>query len=166
MRRVLAMAAMLAITLPGCAFSNIDLLQDRRVHIQSPKTDQTVNLPVTITWTASDIAVGQGRPPVLFGVFVDRAPIKPGATLRSVAGGDKQCLRNPSCPDATYLRVHGVYVVDGTQLTLPFLADLRTAHSPVHQDVHTVTIVLLIGDRRDGESAFTRTFYVARTGPV
>lgn len=166
MRRAWATALLLGLGLSSCAFSGINLLQDHRVHIQSPKTDQTVRLPVTITWTASDISVGQGQPPVQFAVFVDRAPVKPGATLRSIADGDNLCLRNPACPDATYLRVHGVYVVDGMQLTLPFLADLRTAHSAIHQDQHTVTIVILHGGRRDGESAFTRTFYVARTGSV
>ena len=166
MRRWLAAAAVLAITLSGCAFEHINLLQDHRVHIQAPGTDQTVSLPVTVRWAVRDLAVGQGAAPIEFAVFVDRRAISPGASIRSVADGDSQCLANPACPDATYLRVHGVYLVDGTQLTLPFLADLRTAHSPIHQDEHTVTIVYLKDGHRYGESAFTRTFYVARSGSV
>lgn len=146
----------------GCAFSNIDLVQDHRVHIVSPATDQMVHLPVTIRWSVNGLQPGAGDPPVRFAVFVDRAVIKPGSTLRSVASGDERCLKDPSCPDDSYLREHDVYLVTGTELRLPFLPDLRNAGSHSSKDAHTVTIVILDGDRRNGESAFTRTFYVAR----
>jgi hypothetical protein len=156
-------AALLAATLSsGCAFSNIDLVQDHRVHILAPAAEQTVHLPVTIRWSVSGLDPGAGNPPVRFAVFVDRAVIKPGTTLRSVASGDHRCLQDPTCPNTTYLREHGVYLVSGTELTLPFLPDLRNSGSHTTRDTHTVTIVILDGDRRDGESAFTRTFFVAR----
>ena len=146
----------------SCAFSNIDLIQDHRVHLVAPATDQTVHLPVTIRWSVNGLQPGVGNPPVRFAVFVDRAVIKPGTTLRSIASGDQRCLQEPSCPSASYLQERGVYLVSGTQLTLPFLADLRNAGSHTSKDTHTVTIVILDGDRRNGESAFSRTFFVAR----
>ncbi|MHB8342014.1 MAG: hypothetical protein ACYDB7_12710 [Mycobacteriales bacterium] len=161
---VLGAGLALAALLSSCAFSNIDLIQDHRVHILSPHAGQTVQLPVTIRWRTTGLSTGVGRLAVRFAVFVDRPVVKPGASLRSIASGDSQCLRVPSCPGPTYLREHGVYVVAGTQLTLPFLADLRNPSAGITKDQHTVTIVILRGDHRDGESAFSVTFYVARSG--
>ena len=158
------LAAAAPLWLTGCAFSNIDLVQDHRVHIVTPRTDAVVRLPVTISWRTSGLPALLGGAPVRFAVFVDRRVIKPGADLWSVADGDRQCLRSRGCPNADYLHQHGVYVVSGTSLTLPFLPDLRNSSAGIRTDRHTVTVVILRGDHRDGESAFIRSFTIARTG--
>lgn len=159
-RRVTALVGAFATVLVagGCAFSNIDLVQDHRLHFTAPAAYATVALPVTIRWTVtSDV-----RPGTKFAVFVDRTVIKPGASLRSVADGDRQCLSNPSCPTSRYLRAHDVYVVSSPELTLHFLSDLAGTQRGTSKDAHTVTVVILKDGHRDGENAFSRTFYVRR----
>jgi hypothetical protein len=126
--------------MPACAFNHIDLVQDHRVHITAPAEQQHVRLPVTISWRTDGLSSSR------FAVFVDRRVIKPGAALPSL--------------DATYLREHGVYVVDADSLTIPFLPDRRL--TGISTDFHTVTVVILDRDHRSGESAFTRDFVIDR----
>jgi hypothetical protein len=139
MRRAAALLTLAVALLPACAFNHIDLVQDHRVHITAPAEQQHVRLPVTISWRTDGLASNR------FAVFVDRRVIKPGAALTG---------------DATYLREHGVYVVDADSLTIPFLPDRRL--TGINRDFHTVTVVILDGDHRSGESAFTRDFVIDR----
>ncbi|HVV76748.1 MAG TPA: hypothetical protein VHC43_11990 [Mycobacteriales bacterium] len=159
-RRIAALAGALTLGLcaPACAFSNIDLVQDHRVHINEPASYSTVGLPLTIRWTASSTLA----PDTQYAVFVDRTVIKPGASIRTVANGDRQCLANPACPTPTYLHDHDVYVVSSPQLTLKFLPDLAGTKRGISQDEHTITVVILNDGKRDGENAFSRTFYIRR----
>ena len=158
-RRYLAVvAAWLAVlTLAGCAFSNVDLVKDRRVHILTPGDQATVTTPLTLRWTARD--TGSLR----FAVFVDRSTLRPGARLRSlVPKDDTACRADPKCPDASWLSSNGVYIVSGTSVTLPSLTDKRPANSHGARDSHTITVVLLDGDRRQGEGSWYRQVYVDR----
>lgn len=152
----LALALALVVSTGGCAFSGIDLVEDRRVRILEPSPDQEVTMPLTIRWEADRV---DG---LRYGVFVDRAPIKPGATLRTVAGDDDVCLARPDCPDTDYLNAKGVYVTQEPSLTLAGLPDLRNTDEH-RRDPHFATIVLLDGDRRVGEGAWYRDFAVVRS---
>lgn len=162
--RRLAAVICIASASTGCAFSNIDLVQDHRVALLSPKPYATVRLPVTVSWRTQNLPSALGGQPVRFAVFVDRRVVEPGADLRSVANGDRNCRPTQGCPNAAYLQAHGVYVVTGTSLTLQFLPDLRDSSAGVRQDIHTVTVVILRGEHRDGESAFSRSFTIDRSG--
>jgi hypothetical protein len=96
-----------------------------------------------------------------FAVFVDRAPVQPGKTLRSIAGGDAACQRDPTCPNADYLAQRRVYATKQPSIELTEVAPLRASRDQVQ--LHTVTVVLLDGSgRRVGESAWTREFRLRR----
>lgn len=154
---VSAVICLSAAMLAGCAFSNVDLVKDRRVHILTPRDQATVAMPVTVRWTAHD--TGSLR----FAVFVDRSTLRPGAGLRSlVPKDDAACRADPHCPDADWLASNGVYLADTTSLTLPSFKDNRPAHNHGARDTHTITIVLLDGDRRKGEGSWYRQVYVDR----
>ena len=109
---------------------------DDRVDITAPGDRAVVELPVTLEWTARDL---EDRS---FAVYVDRAPVKPGAEVE-VAVGDT---------DAVYLTSDNELVID-----------------EVHDDqgdgreLHRATIVLVDpSGRRVGESAWEVTFEVER----
>lgn len=111
----LGLVAAVLLTLPGCAFTGIDLVQDTRVSIDSPGDGDTVTLPMTVRWTARDLGPG-----TRYAVFVDKTVIKPGETLRAVVPKtDTGCLHDPACPDPAYLARHGVYVTDTTEVVVP-----------------------------------------------
>jgi len=159
--RVVALLALVAVALPGCGLltTDVNLVQDRRVDVEAPGKAARVGLPVTIRWSAHDVA---GR---TFALFVDRAPIKPGDSFRALAEDehDDACLQQRGCPDAGWLRNRGVYVTTGRSLTLDTLPDTRDTGRGA-RDSHEVTIVLMHDGRRDGEAAWSRQFYVDRSG--
>jgi hypothetical protein len=149
--------ALLASMLGACTFTNVDLMKDRRVQILTPHDQATVGMPVTVRWTAHD--TGSLR----FAVFVDRSTLRPGASLRSlVPKDDAACRADSHCPDADWLASNGVYLADTTSVTLPSLKDNRPEHNHGARDTHTITIVLLDGDRRKGEGSWYRLIYVDR----
>lgn len=148
------------IALSGCTFSGINLVEDTRVTIVSPDDGEHVRLPITLRWTTHHLDTSPGSD-MRFAVFVDTKPIMSGETLRAVAEGDGLCLRDPKCPGPEYLSSRGVYVVDDTSFTIGFLPDLRSEHQDT--DTHRFVVVILNGDRRDGEGSFSRTVYVDRS---
>jgi hypothetical protein len=157
-----AVAAVVSAIVSGCAFSGINLVDDRRVHFVSPAAFSDVTLPLTVSWATSvrDVGTNGGY---VFAVFVDRAPIGPGQTLRSLAKDDPTCLAQPTCPDAAWLAQRNIYLTTQPHLTLTTLPDNRTAatHS---RDGHYIIVTLLRGGRRVGESAWQRDFYVRHEG--
>jgi hypothetical protein len=160
--RAIARILPLCLTIPlaHCAFSNIDLVQDRRVRIVAPEPYATLQLPLHLTWTWT---APEARTAGLdFGVFVDRSPIAPGASLRTVAKDDKVCEARPGCPDKEYLAARNIYTTRRTSMTFTFLPDLRTNSKRTLRDQHRIIIILLKGGYRVGEGAFVSDFYVAR----
>ena len=151
--RLAGLAAAL-LTLPGCAFSGIDLVQDTRLSLVGPKDGATVRLPFTVDWQVrKPIAPGHQ---VSYAVFVDSTPIKSGRTLRDVVPSkDTGCRRTPSCPDAAYLARHDVYLVDAPHATIPRVPGAEKKHKQ-----HRVIVIILVDGKRDGEGAFSRTVYV------
>lgn len=151
--------ALIAISLSaGCALQNLAFVTDTRLKIQSPKDRVLVHLPVTIRWRMRDFTVaGPGSAPVsknagYFAIFVDRAPIRPGQSLRAVAASDLSCIHTPGCPNAAYLAERGVYTTTKDFLTL---TQVGAVNSYQQVQLHTVTIVLLnTAGVRIGESGW------------
>lgn len=156
MRRVAAAVALLLL-LPACAVSGLGFSNDHRIKIVTPKNRAKVSLPVTVRWTAPGITRNADGGPY-YVVFLDRAPIRPGQTLRAVA--DSTCNRTPGCPDLAYLRDRYVYVTKKTSITfesVPKPSGQRTGA----KESHEATIILVNADgRRLGESAYTVDFTV------
>jgi len=135
----------------GACSSNLNFRVDNRLHWDAPAVRALVTLPLPIAWTMTD------RPAGSFAVFVDRAPVRPGRTLSSVAAGDRACRSDRSCPDAEYLSQRQVYATNAPSMILTHVAPLLASKDGVQ--VHQVTIVLLDpSGRRIGESAWTREF--------
>jgi hypothetical protein len=59
--------------LSGCGIHDLALRQDDRVDITSPGDGDDVQLPLTLRWTAEDLAPGTG-----FGIVIDDALPRPG----------------------------------------------------------------------------------------
>ncbi|HVV35402.1 MAG TPA: hypothetical protein VHC63_02280 [Acidimicrobiales bacterium] len=156
MRR-LAFVLVVLTLLPACAVSGLGFSNDHRVDIVAPDNRAKVDLPVTIKWRAPGIThAADGTP--FFVVFLDRAPIRPGQTLRAVA--DDSCNRTPGCPDLAYLRDRYVFVTKKTSLTLAVVPK-PTGQRTGAKESHEATIVLVNADgRRIGEAAYTVDFTV------
>jgi len=147
----------LAVLLPACAVNGLGFSNDHRVKIIAPKDRAKVDLPVTISWRAPSIDRSATAGP-FFVLFLDRAPIRPGQSLRAVA--DDTCNRTPGCPDISYLRDRYVYLTKATSLTLDSVPK-RSGQRTGAKDSHEATIVLVDKDgRRIGEGAFKVDFTV------
>lgn len=147
----------LALLCSSCAFTGIDLVQDTRLSVQSPRDGATVTLPLTVRWTLR-APIGKPGQRVQYAVFVDRTVIRPGKDLRAVVSRqDTQCLRDPACPDTDYLRRHDVYLVDEPAAVIPRLPRPTTKNK---RETHRIIVVILVDGRRQGEGAFARTIYL------
>lgn len=153
-------AALTALLASGCSLSNLQFVQDTRLHFISPRSRTLVHLPVTISWKMADFkVVGPGTAPVTngtgyFAVFVDRAPVRPGQSLSAVA--DRSCRDTPGCVNAGYLADRGVYVSREDSVTLTEVASLNSYQTV---QLHQAAVVLMSsGGRRMGESAWYLDF--------
>jgi hypothetical protein len=109
---------------------------DQRVSIVTPRDRAAVHLPVVVRWRASRV---DGR---AFGVFVDRAPVRPG----------KRVVAAATATDAVY--VTATHSVTIRQVERPHVRG---------RERHRATIVLLDPyGRRVGESAWDVVFEVKR----
>ena len=155
MRRVGSLVAGVVV-LAGCSVSGLAFRADDRVDIVEPEDRAETTLPVTIRWTADDVEADDGGP--YFAVFVDRAPIRPGQSLRALA--DDSCNRTEGCPDLAYFRDRHVYVTDELEVTIDALP-VRSGQRTAADNRHEATIILLDADgRRLGEAAYTVEFTV------
>jgi hypothetical protein len=154
MTRVLLIVAVLLTGLTGCAH-NLNFRTDHRLHWVGPPARKLVNVPFMLAWQFD------GSHPAEFAVFVDRAPVKPGQSLKAVAGSDTACKSDPTCPDASYLANRQVYTTTGTTLALSQVNPLNSDREGTQ--LHQATVVLLDqSGRRIGESAWTREFKLRR----
>lgn len=170
--RYAAAYGLLGLALAGCGLTHMQDLNfrvDDRLHFRSPADRSVVRPPVTITWTMRDFALAApgSAPPSrnagYFAVFLDRSPVKPGATLRDVAGSDPTCLRNPHCPGPGYLRDHGVFVTTVPSLQLRLLPPILGGGSGLQ--LHTITVVLMdTAGHRIGESAWELDLRTPKVG--
>ena len=157
-------AVLAAAVASGCGVSQLAFVTDTRLHIFAPKSLTLVTLPVTLRWTIRDFTIAgpspgsDGAHTGYFAIFVDRAPVRPGQTLRAVVSGDNACLHTPGCPTAQYLADRQVYTTTNTYFTLTTLTSL-SGYQKVQ--LHEATIVLMDpGGHRVGESAWYVDFRV------
>ena len=151
-------ATALALTLTACGVSGLSFVQDERVDIVRPKDRSEVTLPVRIEWEVKDFAVGADAGS--FGVFIDRAPPRPGKTLSWIFRGDDSC-KGPSgeavCEDPEFLRQRNVFRTTDTHFTIDLVPKLTGSER--RRQFHEATIVLLDEDgRRVGEGAWSVQF--------
>ena len=168
---VLAAAAAVLST-AGCGIAHpqdLNFTVDKRLQFQAPPARALVTAPVTVRWTMAGFRTepagsGAAGPDAgYFAVFVDRAPIRPGQTMRAVATGDELCLHQPGCPDAAYLAARQIYTTTATSLTLPQIPPLSGNVQRVQY--HTVTVVLMdTTGHRIGESAWELDLRMRRSG--
>ncbi|MEY2470555.1 MAG: hypothetical protein QOF21_3253 [Actinomycetota bacterium] len=166
-RRRATIALALGLVLSSCNTSQFAFKVDKTISFVAPKARKTVDLPATVRWRdeepPANLRVAPNDPTAeYYGIFVDRAPLRPGATVLSLVDEGDSCRRTPGCPDAVFLARLKAYFTTRPELTLEFLADLRPSKRGGTKDPHEVTIVRMRGDRRLGEAAFTRTFFVDR----
>lgn len=154
-RRAAVPAVVLCLVLGACGTNGLAFSKDAHLDVVSPAPRAKVHLPVRISWRTSG-PVGSGGP--YFAVFLDRAPVRPGQSLRSVA--DETCNRTPGCPDAAYLRDRNVFVTKDTSITVdavPKHSGQRTGASDEHE---AVVVPVDAQGRRIGESAHAVQFTV------
>jgi len=164
--------AVLILAAAGCGIAHpqdLNFTVDQRLQFQAPPARALVTAPVTVHWTMSGFRVEPaGTAPAgpdagYFAVFVDRAPIRPGQTMRAVATGDELCLHQRGCPDAGYLAARRIYTTTTTSLTLPQIPPLSGNVERVQY--HTVTVVLMdTSGHRIGESAWELDLRMQRPG--
>ena len=171
--RVARCAAVLTLLpLSGCGLTHLQDLNfrvDDRLHFVSPEDRSTVARSFTVTWTMSDFAVSPvgSAPPTrdagYFAVFVDRTPIKPGQTMKSVMHDDLACQRNPRCPTAKDLKELGIYTTTGTSVHIAQVGNVTGDKQRLQH--HSVTVVLMdTAGRRIGESAWELDVRIPKAG--
>lgn len=158
MRTIRGVVTVLAmcLALGACGTNGLEFSRDGRLLVVSPRQRAEVHLPVRISWRTRGLAVDGGEP--YFAVFLDRAPVHPGQSLRAVA--DDACNRTPGCPDAQYLRDRNVFVTKANSVTVdavPKHSGQRTGASEAHE---AVVVFVDAQGRRIGESAHTVQFTV------
>ena len=165
-RGLAAGAVLSAVLVAGCGLSNLQFTKDNRLHFTSPGSRQLVRTPVTLRWAISGFkAEKQGSAPPspdagYFAVFVDRAPVKPGQTLLTLA--DKSCRETPGCFNAQYLAERNVYTTTTDSFTIDQVPSLNSRESV---QVHEATIVLMnTAGQRIGESAWYVDFRLRASG--
>ena len=165
-------SAALVLSTAGCGIAHpqdLNFTVDQRLQFQSPPSRALVTSPVTVRWTMTGFRVEPaGTGPAssgtgYFAVFVDRAPIRPGQTMRAVATGDEVCLHRPGCPDPAYLAARLIYTTTATSVTLPQVPPLSGNVQRVQY--HSVTVVLMdTTGHRIGESAWELDLRMRRPG--
>ena len=149
------------VTLAGCGSVPRQLVQDSQVTIVSPVEMATVSAPVHLRWRSADLPAG-----TRFAVFVDSYPLRPGAGLRSLVPSGDPCLTQPGCPDAAWLRAHGVVLTSAHQVEITDLPTPGGLESQARLPVHQVVIVLVDrSGRRLGDKVYSVEFRAAANGP-
>ena len=171
-RVALAWAAALALVCSGCGMTqmqNLAFRVDNRLQFVSPPNRSLVTNPVTVRWRMSDFRTrtqgsgGGSGGAGYFAVFVDQAPIRPGQTMRAVAGRDLRCLHQAGCPDPAYLAARQIYTTTNPQLTLGQIPPIGGDAEAIQ--LHTVTVVLMDpSGHRIGESAWELDLRMRKVG--
>lgn len=167
-----ALAVAVGVITAGCGLTHLQDLNfrvDGRLHFLAPRDRSLVHQPVTLRWTMRDFAVAapHSAPPSrnsgYFAIFVDRAPVRPGQTMKAVASGDNFCTHAPGCPDGAYLAQRQIYTTTNTQFALPQILPIINDKETVQ--LHAVTIVLMdTAGHRIGESAWEIDLRIRKVG--
>jgi hypothetical protein len=149
----------------GCAtsLSGLDFRTDKRLSFVEPHSREQVKLPVHLAWAIKDFTVASpgSQPPSksagYFAIFVDRVPIKPGQSMRSVANGDSFCESNPKCPGRGYLAERQIYTTTNTSYVLRNVLPIANNNERVQLHAAVVVLMNTAGDRI-GESSWEIDF--------
>lgn len=171
--RLARCAAVLALLpLTGCGLTHLQDLNfrvDDRLHFVSPDDRSTVARAFTVTWTMDDFTVlPEGSAPPTrdagyFAVFVDRTPIKPGQTMKSLFTDDQACQRDPKCPTRGKLAELGVHTTTNTSVRIAQIGDITGDKERLQH--HYVTVVLMdTAGHRIGESAWELDVRIPKAG--
>jgi hypothetical protein len=156
----LALVVAVLAALPACGVSGLSFVQDERVDITAPKDRSEVRLPVTVAWDVNNFAVGPGRGS--FGVFIDRAPQRPGKTLAWIFRGNDSCRGSSFktlCGTEAFLAQRNVFRTTKSRFTIQQVP--RLVGSQSGRQLHEVTVVLLDAQgERIGEGAWSVQFEV------
>jgi hypothetical protein len=152
------MAVAVAAAIASCSTHGLQFDKDHRVTIQQPKDRSSVTLPMTLRWR-TELPEG-----TTYAVFVNRAPIGPGETLRDLVDkNDFLCKMNPQCPDERWLSLREVYLTTRTSLELTSITYLQGEVTGRGNKQHEATIVALNGKGvRPTEAAWKVHFEVER----
>ncbi|MER5805993.1 hypothetical protein [Streptomyces mirabilis] len=143
----------------------MQFVQDRRLTLIKPDNLEEVDLPVTVQWDTRDFtAAPLGSQPRentgLFGVFVDRYPMAPGESIRTLVADEvPTCAANPDeCLTPAFLRDSiGLYLTTKNRVPIERVGAAQTTS----QGVHFVVVVLIdSAGRRIGEAVWYRSFKV------
>jgi len=167
-----AAALVAALTTSGCGLTHLQDLNfrvDKRLHFTTPEDRSTQTRPLTVSWTMKDFRIAAkgseapSRDAGYFAVFVDRAPIKPEQTMRSLASNDQTCQADPKCPNRDYLEGLGVYETTATTIRLKQIANVIGDKERLQH--HHITVVLMdTAGHRIGESAWDLDVRLPRLG--
>ncbi|MGW1616743.1 hypothetical protein ACWCQZ_46625 [Streptomyces sp. NPDC002285] len=155
--------ALMTLAAGGCASpTDLSFTNDHRLRFTAPAHRALVDLPVELHWAMADFRVAApgsevaSREAGYFALFLDRAPIKPSHKLAEVADSDRECRRDPQCPDEDYYADRGIFTTTRRSITLGSVPDLNTNEAV---QLHTITVVLVdTSGRRIGESAWHAEF--------
>jgi hypothetical protein len=166
-RRRLAGLLLAIMVVSGCDTSNYAFKIDTSIKVVAPRARSDVSIPVRIAWTDSEPPANLRLDPTdpaatYYAVFLDTAPLGPGKRLATLVEHSNQCRLSEGCPTAQQLADAGVHLSAQPSVLLDFVADRRPSSHGDTKDTHEVTIVRMRGDKRVGETAFRRTFFVAR----
>lgn len=159
----------MAVGLAACALPDVSAMNfrvDDRLHFQQPRNRATVRLPLDLRWSMRDFTItAPGSTPTrqnagYFAVFLDRQPIRPGQTMRAIAGGDEFCLHTPGCPDASYLAQRQVYVSTRTSLRLTQVNPF-SGHDAAERMHRIIVVVVDAAGHRIGESSWELDLRIA-----
>jgi hypothetical protein len=124
--------------------------------VLAPQSEARASLPLSIRWRAPKLPAGDS-----FALFVDRAPMRPGNTLRSLM--DKSCKRTPGCPDESTLEGNNIYITTQTSLQLTSLGKTGIRDRGTGKEIHSLRIVEVNGTgHRVGEGFASVEFVVER----
>jgi len=158
--RALIAALAATLVLAGCGVHGLSFVQDERIDIVGPRDRAVVKLPVDIRWTVKDFSAGPGAGS--FGVFIDRAPQRPGKSLAWIFRGDESCkgpTGKAACAQPEFLAQRNVFQTSDTHFTVELVSKLTG--SDRRRQFHEATIVLLDEDGlRVGEGAWSVHFEV------
>jgi hypothetical protein len=162
MRHVRALSLALALLASaGCGIAQVDapisFRSDRRLDIQTPEPESTVDVPVRIEWDVDDFDTSVAGNH--FAVYVDRVPLGPNDVLRRrvCSEGERKPValgevRRPCRDDA-----ETIVETSDTWVVLDCIQPRRGADRQRHR--HTVSVVLLDGSgNRVGHAVSTVTF--------
>ena len=160
MRLRVAVLALLATTACG---GDLAFVQRGTLHaVGVVAASAPVHLPVELSWGTEDEGLAEqlGEDERYYVVFVDRAPIAPGASLLDLVG---DCRPAGDCADPALFAEQGVFVSREPRLVLTTVADRRTSQRAHAPDRHLATVVVADADGvRRGDMALTLPFTIDR----